>query len=957
MKPSPIVVPLLCIIVVAARTAFAAQVAPAPAPLATSTVPGLAQFGTVPGTAADGGALSSEAATARANEASAQATANAALPAATAASTYAPLTSPSLNGLASVNGPAGTPRGLVWGANGVGTRWSLQTDASDNLCLYAFADTAAYLDAPVCFMRNAQELQIYGQVVATVFGSGPDSNGLGPIFSTVNNGPATGAIGFTNQYTSHADAPNFDVGEESISVFDVTAWNANQLSAGANASGPAQYEGFRVASSPNDQTHNFGTAVEEWNIVNRGRDVGFKRDRSLQPVTGGLLMVSEAAAYDAATGGQGLNANYAFSLSHSGGLNSTGFQTKFYDGYQCEPNAVAGLTGRCAYFTGDITGVASQIPYGPMQFDGAWLHGLDTTLATFGDGLAVHLAAGQKVGIGSATIGAGSGANGNLVLSAAGTGTVQSTSPLAAPSFTGNLTGNVTGTASGNDALGLSAAETARATAAEGTLTTNVGSNTAAIALKAPIASPTFTGTVAAPVHSAPAGTATVLATVQPTVASTGYGSSYFIPLASTAGLTTGMGVTGTGIPANAQAMYVSGGTASVTQAAAATVALGASNVPVSNSTGIYQGMAAFDTTTSTRLNSTALVSGVLGGASAPANLTGLIASALASGGNTLALTSGGAACLPGMTLVDQTTPTVGLQQVQSSTATSVKLSGTTSAAIATTDTVQCYPTVLLSVQSVETTGGIPSGDSLLFTPAVTVTQPMASGLASGTSVTFTPTSASLAASGLTTNGALNLGEGALTVGLGSIRFTGGTAYNTVGTQSQTLIGNGAGANMPPNEALLTAVGFQAGGQLISQNSESTLYGFGAARLLVSGNYVNAFGINSLGSCVYGCTHDIAFGTDAMRNTLSAFSDVAIGDQVMITYTGADSVVIGEGNALGNTSASPSGSFLTGVGYGVFGSASITTALERRGFRRDWPWHLSRPAIRTLRSGFRLATP
>ena len=75
----------------------------------------------------------------------------------------------------------------------------------------------------------------------------------------------------------------------------------------------------------------------------------------------------------------------------------TGFPLKFYNGFLIEPNGIAGLTGRGAYFTGDITGVSSQYPYGPFQAEGTWLHGFDHTLAVYADTNAQTMLAGQGV--------------------------------------------------------------------------------------------------------------------------------------------------------------------------------------------------------------------------------------------------------------------------------------------------------------------------------------------------------------------------------------------------------------------------------------------------------------------------------------------------------------------------------------------------------------------------------
>jgi hypothetical protein len=145
-------------------------------------------------------------------------------------------------------------------------------------------------------------------------------------------------------------------------------------------------------------------------------------------------MVPEVATLAGSGGGEGKNATFAYSVGHSGGNNSTGFPARFYNGLLIEPNAIVGQTGRGIYATGDITGTASQYPYGPVQTDGTWLHGIDHTKAVYQDNSAETLAVGQAqrwitgpttAPTGAATItGTGSGANISLALVPAGLGAV-----------------------------------------------------------------------------------------------------------------------------------------------------------------------------------------------------------------------------------------------------------------------------------------------------------------------------------------------------------------------------------------------------------------------------------------------------------------------------------------------------------------------------------------------------
>jgi hypothetical protein len=324
-----------------------------------------------------------------------------------------------------LNGAAGTAKGVYWQTAST-MRWRLQTDASDNLALYAYGAGGAFIDTGILF-NQSNKTATFNFQLNTANTTAPVAGGVaGTSLNAANNG-ANAAYGHRLGYNSSSGGSGFDTGLGVISIFD-PIFIAGQS--------PALEALWIVAQSPNDTTHNWGCNIGELNIVNRGRDAGFTRDRStsLNP-TGGLLMVAESQTFGGTGGGEGKNATYAYSVARSANNNSTGFPAKFYACFLAEPNSIAGLTGRALYATGDITGVSSQYPYGPLQTDGTWLHGIDHTLAVYGDTHAEKLAITQKIGwiVGTtaaptaiATIGAfGSGAAANLQLLPASGSSVQ----------------------------------------------------------------------------------------------------------------------------------------------------------------------------------------------------------------------------------------------------------------------------------------------------------------------------------------------------------------------------------------------------------------------------------------------------------------------------------------------------------------------------------------------------
>jgi hypothetical protein len=255
---------------------------------------------------------------------------------------------------------------------------------------------------------------------------------VAPIITTHNKGPEA-AVGEVHQYFSSAFKPGFDVGTEWTAIFDPDHSDQSKISTSL-----AQWFLLETPNDPSNLVKVWGSNIIEFNIVNRGPDDGWHRDRTGHHPTGGLLMVPETKTFGQP--GEGKNATYAYSLSHSGSPNSTGLPAKWYNGYICEPDSIVGKTGRCLYLTGDITGDASQMPFAPIQFDGAWLHGLDTSRASILDGAALHGRIGQGIRFGDGKnsvelLSTGSATVPSMVLHAPPQGNIMLDAPLQLASF------------------------------------------------------------------------------------------------------------------------------------------------------------------------------------------------------------------------------------------------------------------------------------------------------------------------------------------------------------------------------------------------------------------------------------------------------------------------------------------------------------------------------------------
>lgn len=334
-----------------------------------------------------------------------------------------------------INGAAGTNEGVNFLTAGI-TRYRFIMDASQNLNVYGYDLSGAFQGTALGFQAVSKQLFTNFGITEIVSASPAAGATAGPSFNVTNAG-TNAAYGARIGYTSVAGGVGFDTGLGIISVY-------NPVFIGATVHNFQAF--YPVCASPIDTTHSWSGNIAEMNFINRGADVGFKRDRALAGNnTGGLLFVPEAIDLSGG-GGEGLNVGYGYSIAHSATNNSTGFPAKSYIGYNVEPNSIVGLTGRGHYLTGDISGVSSQYPYGPVQWEATWLHGLDTTLATFIDSNAVTMGIGHGIRwitgttgtpTASATItSSGSGANIGLALTPTGTGVITLASKVTIPTQT-----------------------------------------------------------------------------------------------------------------------------------------------------------------------------------------------------------------------------------------------------------------------------------------------------------------------------------------------------------------------------------------------------------------------------------------------------------------------------------------------------------------------------------------
>jgi hypothetical protein len=286
------------------------------------------------------------------------------------------------------NGAAATEKGVFWNNAGT-TRWRLTTETDENLSVFAYAADGSYAGLALRFQQSGMILSSNYKLVTDTTEASPINGTPGVSFTSRNTGPNP-ANGHSLSYYSSAGGNNFDVGLSLIATFDTT-FIAGQV--------PVKQAEWMVSQSPNDTTHQWTTVMAEWNVVNRGADMGWARDRSsggLFQITGGLLMIPEALVFGTGATGEGKHCLFGISVGRSGGTNSTGDFAKFYNNYLVEPDSTA-PGGRGLYMTGNTSGIAGQYPYGPIGVEGRWRHGVDHTLAVYADTNATTMLAGQGI--------------------------------------------------------------------------------------------------------------------------------------------------------------------------------------------------------------------------------------------------------------------------------------------------------------------------------------------------------------------------------------------------------------------------------------------------------------------------------------------------------------------------------------------------------------------------------
>ena len=407
--------------------------------------------------------------------------------------------------------------------------------------------------------------------------------------------------------------------------------------------------------------------------------------------------------------------------------------------------------------------------------------------------------------------------------------------------------------------------------------------------------------------------------------------AGYFIPFASTSGIAPSSSISGTNIPANDSVLAVSGGTATVSTTIGFTIAHNAIYFPVNNAAGILPNMLATDTTTPANLSATATVAGTL----SPTQLTPVVLTSptASNGSTTITVASGGAACVPGMMVFDATTPASTFNGyaylVSSATATTITVSLALTGAIVNTDTVTCWPAIVAGIGSVPQAGGLTSGDTVVFSPAIALAAPTTGVIANGATITFTNPVSSLSASGSTIPSGLDLGGG------GAITWNGQTVFKTTnGTTYQNdpggdlLIGLNAGAALGVGDSLTTAIGYLALNKLVTENSESTAVGYWAGANVRYGGYLNLFGVGALTSCQFNCSYVTAFGTDVFRNSLRLVSGVAFGPTTGLNWNGTGLTAVGSGLFQGPSNGTFTGNWLVGMGYGTGTELTATTASD-----------------------------
>jgi len=418
--------------------------------------------------------------------------------------------------------------------------------------------------------------------------------------------------------------------------------------------------------------------------------------------------------------------------------------------------------------------------------------------------------------------------------------------------------------------------------------------------------------------------TATPTAAVISLVTSQATGAAgSIIPLTNPTGLLVGQIASGTNIPANDQVIFVSGGTAVVSLTTPVGVPTGATYIALSNTTALVSNMYLLDNTTTAAIPANTSVIAISGNAAAPVALTG---TAGAAAQQVVTVSTGGATCLSGMLVLDSTSAVIPINTTLiSSTATSLTLSAAiTGAGVGGADVITCYPSVWISAP---TNSAVLSSDTLVFSPMAVLQTVTTGTIAAGATINFSPITSLI--------GTVNGTTGMFDAGVGGFSQYGNTVLKVYGNSNNkfldgygtdTLVGLGAGQNLPPQDYLTTAIGWHALQNTTNANTESTAGGFWSQSHITTGGYNTSWGVGTIGQCLI-CGHDMAFGTDSMRNTLTASYNVGYGVNTLIDDGSAgNNIALGNYAYPGNVGGI--GQFNIAIGNSAFASTSLTTATQ-----------------------------
>lgn len=191
--------------------------------------------------------------------------------------------------------------------------------------------------------------------------------------STVNNG------GYCFRYESIDENQPFDTGYVFSSNYHPPT-----------ASGHYTSE-WHVSCSPPVGQGQWTISLSEWNIGNRGADMGYRDNIAGERTSMGILMVATVPNAYKINGHLGYNVDVAF-VTARGDPSYNGPQ--FYNGFMTAPDSIApggrGLQVAGSFYT-------TSYPFSPMEVTQSWQSGIRLEKAQIADGKAIVVSPNQKV--------------------------------------------------------------------------------------------------------------------------------------------------------------------------------------------------------------------------------------------------------------------------------------------------------------------------------------------------------------------------------------------------------------------------------------------------------------------------------------------------------------------------------------------------------------------------------